>query len=405
MHLPKTTVEQRSRFFEDVEKLLSPGFLNHSVVVAGVRLQIRSLTPGDLFMLRARAEGASNNEWRIWMLASSIWLVDGISVLGEDSAVPVLARFLRRVPERAIASLFSVLLGLFARSQRTVPAVLAYCYEADSRYKWATFGRDGLGRTSGVVGAEKLGLNTTQQIWLAYNQHEDMRAQSDQQWEGFKLVASSNAPKALKKLDEKDRQRARDEQERRERVLDTFYYRQLGLVDERGVVQTDGLSQRLAGPKSVEDLEDEMRRWVTKDADQHDKVVEDYKTSIRVKREEEKAEQVARRISVEMERNRLEAEAVEGGFKPQPLLALSGDQLQQMLQGRGSFGRSGTTFIPTAPNANRLYDKYVAEGAVTPGQLQVAGDKVVNPQSNPAVDARTLNELIKNRNPAFGAGE
>lgn len=405
MSLPKTTLEQRSRFYTDVEALLSPGFLTHQVVVAGVRLQLRSLAPGDLFMLRARAEGASNKDWRVWMLASSIWLVDGMSVLGTDSAVPMLARYLRQLPDRAVTAMFSVLLGLFARSQQSVSAVLVYCYEVESRYKWATFGKEGGNRSSGVEGADKLGLNTVQQIWLAFNQYEDQKAVADQQWEGFKLVASSNSPKALKKLDEKDRQRARDEQERRERALDTFYYGRLGLVDARGVVQTDGLSHRLSGPKSVEDLEEEMRRWVTGDVDLHDKVVEEYKARIRSKREEEKADQVARRIAIQMERNRLDAEAAEGEFKPQPLLALSGEQLQQMLQGRGTFGRSGTTYIPTAPSADRLYNKYVADGAVTPGQLQVAGTKVIDPQADPAADTRTLNQLIKGRNPTFGEGE
>ena len=403
--LPKTTAEQRSQFYGDVETLLSPGFLTHPVRVAGVRFQLRSLAPGDLFMLRARAEGATHTEWRIWMLASSIWLVDGISVLGQDSAVPVFARYLRHLPEKAISTMFSVLLGLFSRSQRSVQAALAYCYETESRYKWATYGKERTGNTSGVTGAEKLGLNSVQQIWLAFNQYEDARLLGDQQWEGFKLVASSNSPKALKKLDDRDRQRHQEEQDRRERVLDTFFYEKIGVLKPavRGAAGL-GSSHRLAS-KSVEDLEDEMRRWVTGDADVHDQTVMAYKSHIRDQREKERAEMASRRQALAVERARLEAEAAEEGYRPQPLMALTGEQLHRMLQDKGPLSRPGMTFIPTAPSAERLYDKYVAEGAETSGNLQVAGTKVFDPQADPETDARTLNQLIRERNPSFGSGD
>jgi hypothetical protein len=247
-------------------------------------------------------------------------------------------------------------------------------------------------------------LNTVQQIWSAYNQHEDQRLQDETQWSGFKLVASTNAAKAIKKLDESDRQRHQTEQERRGKVLDTLYYTRLGVLSpetQKGLV---GSGHRLQS-KSVEDLEEEMRRWVTGDADIHDATVEAYKADIRAKREAEKAAMAARQIALQAERERLAVAAADGGVHPQPLLALTGEQLQQMLQGRGMFGRSGTTFIPTAPHADRLYDKYVAEGAVTSGQLQATGDKVFDPLANSDVDARTLNQLIKGRNPTFGSGE
>lgn len=400
--LPKTTIEQRSRFYEDVESLLSPGFLTHPVTVAGVRLQLRSLSPGDLFMLRARATGTADKEWRIWALATSIWMIDGQVTLGADSTVPLIAKYLRSLPASALATVFSVLLGLFARSHRAVQAMLAYNYESESRYKWASMGR-GTAQFFGVPGAERLGLNTVQQMWLAFNQYEDQRAISDQNWEAAKLVASTNAPKAVKKLDEKDHQRHLDEQERRLKALDIFYYSRLGLVDEKGARQAAGLVHRISGPKSVEDLEDEMKRWVTGDADLHDTVVSEYKNRIRLQKEYDAADLAARQHALRTERARLDAEALEGDYKPQPLLALSAAQLQQMLQGRGGAG-GRTTFIPTAPHADRLYSKYLAEGSVTAGDLQVQGDKVLDPGANPEVDARTLNELIKGRSPTFGSG-
>lgn len=401
MILPKTTIEQRSKFYTDVEALLSPGFLTHPVMVAGTRLQLRSLGTGDLFMLRSRTEGCNPREWRVWTVATAIWMINGRSVLGHDDAVPFLAKYVEEMPDTMLGVLFTTVLGLWTRVTSAVQDTDAFIYESMSRYKWLSAGK--AVSSSGVPGAGHLGQNTIQRIWVAFNEVEDTRREEESAWEGFKLVASSNSPKAVAKIDQKDQQRRKDELETRQRRLDEFFYVKIGLMAPEGAKNDVTSSYRLAS-KSVEDLEDEMRRWVTGDADIHDQVVEEYKARIRDQREQEKAELAARRIALQAERERQEQEALSTGFRPQPLMALTGDQLQRMLQGRGSFGRSGTTFIPSAPHGDRLYEKYVAEGAVVPGNLQVQGDKVLDPQANPEADARTLNALIKGRNPAFGAG-
>lgn len=401
MILPKTTIEQRGQFYTDVEALLSPGFLTHPVVVAGTRLQLRSLGTGDLFMLRSRTEGCSPREWRVWTVSTAIWMVNGRSVLGHDDAVPFLAKYVSEMPDMMLGVLFSTALGLWVRVLTATKDVEAFIYESASRYRWKSTNRQML--DSGVPGASTLGLNTIQRIWMAFNEMEDSRKAEESTWEGFKFVASSNAPKAVAKIDQGDRQRRKDESEQRQRRLDQFFYEKLGVLSPDDRASDSTSSYRLA-TKSVEDLEDEMRRWVTGDADLHDQVVEEYKARIRAQREQEKAELAARRIALQAERERQEREAQQTGFRPQPLMALTGAQLQQMLQGRGAFGRSGTTFIPSAPHGDRLYEKYIAEGAVVAGPLQVDGNKVLDPESNPEMDSRTLNTLIKGRNPAFGSG-
>ena len=353
-------------------------------------------------MLRARPEGCSPREWRVWAVATSIWMVNGRSLLGQDEVIPFLADYLSEMPNTMLGVLFTTLLGLWVRVGNAIDDIEVFIYEPTSRYKWKSINKRLM--DSGVPGAERLGLNTVQRIWMAFNEMEDSRRSDEMAWEGAKLVASSNSPKAVAKIDQKDTQRRRDELDMRQRRMDQFFYEKIGILKAvegpRGTVVS---SHRLAS-KSVEDLEDEMRRWVTGDADLHDRVVDEYKARIRLQREREKAELAAHRMALQVERDRQAALAANEGFRPQPLLALTGEQLQQMLQGRGSFGRAGTTFIPAVPHADRLYDKYIAEGAVSAGELQVQEDKVLDPQANPDADARTLNQLIKGRNPAFGSG-
>lgn len=397
--LPRTTPEQRARFYDDVESLITPGFLTHPVKVGGVNLQLRSLSSGDLFMLRARTANATAWEWRVWAVATSIWLVNGRSVLGNDGAVPFLADYIQRLPSSAVDILFTQLLGLWVRVGKAMDDAQVYCYETHSRYQWKSKAVSAF-TNHGVPGADTLGPNAIQRIWAAFNEMEDQKRVDDTQWEGFKLVASSNAPKAIAKMDKRDQQRRTSEIEKRERELDLFYYKKLGVVTDDGVVPSSGGMQRVRGTKTVEELEEEMRRWVTDDADLHDRVVNEYKERIRRQHRERRARQEAYRA--QLEQKRVESGWESGDFKPQPLVALTAEQLQATLRGRQGGHRPGVSFIHNAPQHERVYQKYVE--APGQGNLQVIDGKVVDPMSQPETDQRTLEQLIKGRNPAFGEG-
>lgn len=396
--LPKTTHDQRARFYEDVESLLSPGFLTHSVMASGVRFQMRSLNDGDLFMLRARTANASAWEWRCWAVATSIWMINGRSVLGQDHAVPFLADYIRKLPLNVVDILFTQLLGLWMRVGIAIDDAQVYCFETTSRYAWKSNAASNFVKY-GVPGAENLGPNAVQRIWVAYNEMEDRKRDDETRWEGFKLVASSNAPKAITKMDKRDKQRREDEFNQREKDLDHFYYKKLRVVSDTGEILAGGGSQRIQGPKTVEDLEDEMRRWVTGDADLHDAVVNDYKDRIRQKHEQQRRQREQYRLRLQQKRDEMGWEGAD--FKPQPLVALTAEQLQATLRQRQG-GPAGVAFIHQAPQEERVFRKYVK--APDAGGLHVVDGKVVDPKSQSQTDQRTLNELIKGRNPAFGEG-
>lgn len=402
--LPHTTSTQRLSLYTDVESLLSPGFLTHVVEANGVYLHLRSLCPGDIFMLRARAIRGTPDEWRIWTVASSIWMIDGVSVLGQDHAIPFLAKYLRdNIHKQLIDTMFHLVLGLFVRVDKAVDAAEPYCYENTARYRWKS-SKQGSDLTAGVTGGERLGRNLIQGIWAVFNEVEDQRLVEESAWEGFKLVASSNSPKAVKKIDEGDRRRRQDEQARRQSILDRFFYYSKGLIDEDGYhkdKERDGLGARISGPKTVEDLEGEMRRWVTGEDDEHDRIVESYKQQITARQEAAQAEREARRIVLmEMREQQEQLEATQG---PRPLVGLTVDQLQQVLRDRGH-GVPGTKWVAEGPpggQAQRLYDMYLAH-ELKKGALRAEGDRVVGS----VVDNElALQTLVKDRQVAFGGGE
>jgi len=394
MRLPRTTYEQRKARYGDVEGLVSVGFLSHSARVQGVRFNLRSLGPGDMFMLNARVSGAADTEWRLWTVAAAIWMIDGVSLLETPEAAPRVARTLRGLPDTVQDILFSLVLGLFVRQQRAGALTEAYCYENISRYLWRSLGGQHPMSQAGVPGVERLGANSAQQLWLAYNVVEDKRRDDEQQWEGFKLAASASAPKGIKKLNQKDQQARASEKERRQAIMDRGYYRSLGVINEKGHLSGDGagdLGVQILGPKTDEDLEEEMRRWVTGEMDWHDEVVANYKRNIADRYE---AERQAREERVQVARHVARQHGED--LTPKPLVGYSAEALQTLLRNRrqGRGGAAGVRQIITKPaGQDYLYQKYLEEDPSS-GRLQETGGKLVA-----EAPSGTLEDQVAERTP------
>lgn len=217
-----STTEQRIPYYADIEALISTGFLSYSVPVNGVTLSLRSLGPGDLFLLKTRLTRAEGDDWLCWFIASSVWMVDGILVLNEPHAIQPIFRQVRRLPRKAKFILFSLVSGLLMRQSRAVDWVEPYCYENISRFRWKSFKTASVHVHSGIPGLEALGTNHVQRMWTFYNEIEDQRIAEESVWDGFKLVASASQPKGIKKIDEHDKELWKKEKERRQEVLDRF---------------------------------------------------------------------------------------------------------------------------------------------------------------------------------------
>lgn len=355
--LPKTTPEQRAPLYEDLELFLSPGFLSHTVEIGPVKLALRTLNPGDMFLLRSRVGEATDEDWRLWIIASAVWVVNGYTLLGQHNAAVGVVRVLDRLPHRAIDKLFSVMLALFARQSKALQAVEPYCYESISRFNWRTYGGHPLPLHAGIEGAESLGANNIQRMWTFYNDVEDQRVRDEALWEGFKLSASAMSPKGVKKIDQKDRQIRQQEDERRQALQDKFFYLAKGILTPEGETQ-DGEKVAKLGSKSADDLADEMYRWVSGDEDEHDRIVGAYKRKVIQSYEQEKRERAAR-IKAIRERQETESSLSISN----PLTGYTPEQLQELLKGRGP-GTPGVRELPAVPHAARdyLYNRHLEKG-------------------------------------------
>ena len=368
--LPQTTFEQRSPFYEDVESLIQVGFLSHTFRAHGITFVLRSLGPGDLFLLHTRSrDEVLGAAWQFWMIATSIWMVNGINLLTESHAPVRMYEAIQNLPRPTREILFSLAMGLYVRQTQALNAVEAYSYENVSRFRWKGYNGHAPGLHTGVPGAESLGLNYAQQMWTAFNDMEDKRTQDQSLWDGFKLVASSMAPKGVQKIEQKEEQMKQAEKERRQAVRDRFYYICMGVLMPDGKAKDD-LSPYITFSKTPEELAEEMHNWVTGKEDQHDKVVTDYKQRVIAKYRAEKAEREARQAAL---RKRLDEQSDTFGDMERPMVGYTAAQLQEILKNR----KPGVKRVFTSDRDDRdyLYEKYL-ESAPDPGMLEGSEGRV-----------------------------
>lgn len=394
--LPKTTYEQRSSLYEDVETLLDFGFLTVDVLVNGVRLSLRSLGPGDRFVLRHRIHKASTEEWRAWAIASSVWLIDGYTLLDNPNSAPSLFKTFLRLPNNVKAILFNGVMGLFNRVSKAIDAVESYAYEKISRYKWKSLGKMPFTTHYGAS-LGNMGTNHVQRMWTFYNQIEDQKIADDHLWEGFKLVTSAQAPKGVKKIDDRDRQTRKQEEERRQATQDKFYYIAKGVLKSDADKKNEAMNQgMMLGVKSADDLVDEMKRWVTGEFDWHDEIVDNYKRTV--------AEGYARHKQEAAERKAMmDALWEQESGVPKAMVAYTPEQLAEILKDRQP-GPGGVRQVGSGAGIVRehLYAKYL-ERQPDSGSIRVDEEGHLTVAAN-SPERPPLDQRVAERQVAFRVG-
>jgi len=227
---------------------------------------------------------------------------------------------------------------------------------------------------AGVPGIERIGSNAVQQMWMAFNTAEDQRLRDHAAWEGFKLVAMTNSPKGVRKLDQRDTREWHKEQERRAQVMDTTFYLQIGVLTPEMLHGADVGKPQVLGPKSVEQLEGEMKMWVAGEQDWHDRFISGYKQAILNQQDIERRTREERAAA-------LRQEAVSRGADLRastPLVGYTADQMEAILRARGT-GLPGARTFYEEPERDKLARKYL-KVSEEHGLLEVRDGKLFAPK-------------------------
>lgn len=384
--LPETTYELRKFLYKDVEELIFPGFLSHKVKLGSSRVVMRSLHPGDTHMLELRAAGQRMREWKLWSVAMSIWMIDGRNLLTVDDAAPWVYDQIKLLPEVILDRLFSVVLALFKRVNKAMDAVEAFTYEDRSMAIWQNLHGDHPRNHVGIAGVDKMSTNPVQRIWMYVCQIEDYVREEKREWERTWAIVGVWASKGgMNKIRSSQAEADQDRERIKQETRDLFYYRSIGLLPEE---ETESKGEESSTPairgrkKSLAELQDEYKRWVTGDQDFHDQIVEDYKQ--RILDAKKQREEDLRRQREEFERRYEE----EYGDEPDAtsLVAYTPEQLQEVLSKRDR--KQGVGWVPSSAYVKQhtFTDKYLKEadpglvevddqGRVrAPGSFEVEGD-------------------------------
>lgn len=372
--LPPTTYEQRESLYSDLITLITVGFLSHKCKLGDSTLSFRNLNPSDNFFLRNCQYSSGDKEWMLWTVARSIWMIDGFIFMGEKNYAYYVYQQIKDLPKEVVTRLFKLVVSLTKRVNEQYEKIEAYYYEDNSRNLWSQLRHISLpdDRVSGISGSEKLGINLAQRLWVSLNTFRDEILSERKSWNNAKFVASASSPKGVDKINKKETNSIQQEENRKKRFLDEFYYRQTGVItDEKEGGKTT--TRVVKSASTPDELEEEMRKWVSGENDDHDKIVLAYKNRIKENHLKELLERQERLAEVQKE---LEEEG-EDIIPISPLIGYTNDQLREILmkKGHSPTGRKIAKVL-YQDQSTGLYNKHIDQAAGA-GKLKVKDGKIV----------------------------
>lgn len=312
MVLPPTTYEQRESLYSDLRDLILNGFISHKVKLSGSVFAIRNLNNADNVYLTNCSYSEDDNEWKVWVVARALWMVDGLLLLGEKNSAYFAYQRLKDLSKNTINRIFSLVIQLTKKANEQYKKIEPFTIEKASRALWLQCKHIPIpsDRISGVIGSETLGINLAQRLWVSLNTQQDEIEKERKEWGNAKFVASAQSPKGVEKINKKEQSAKEQDEIRKKRFLDEFFYRQTGVItdDEDKGKTTNRVVKSASTP---DELEKEMRMWVSGEHDEHDKIVLAYKNKVKERQEKELLERQQRIADVQRE---LEEEGEDTNF-------------------------------------------------------------------------------------------
>lgn len=393
--LKATTEEQRREVYVDVREFINPGFLSDVICVGDLSVSVRSFFPSDRKILEHLYKHFRSTSWRVIYISASVWMVNGLPLFTYGRSVyRHLVQALNRLNVSQINLIFYQVLGLNYRYSNSLDYLESFLYEYESTNVYENI----LGslpcsdEVVGLEGVSKLGLNLYQSIWFKWNKGDTQRIKNDYLWSLSKIIVSPHAPKMYKSMDSQDKARVKDMKATRSSVQDRAYYRFKGVLDSEDHLigtqrKVNSVVQGVSMARSVEELQDEMGRWVEGVEDAHDKIVNKLKQEMRdgyLKRNQERQKAI---LDARREISDREAET---GQKVPPIVGYTLDQLSEEY---GSKIQNSTTRIQNVSQKfQHIYDHFLAREP-SPDGLSANKDN----QEEEIEGRPDLNDLIARR--------
>ncbi len=121
-------------------------------------------------------------------------------------------------------------------------------------------------KITGMAGTDLIGLNDYQYIWISIMSREDKEFQRHLHNEAAKLVAATNSPKFVEKLEKHERSIEKDRDKKRQRLVE-------------GIETTeDGYELKIA--RTTDELSTQLQQQIKGEKDEHDLSIEMHEKKI-----------------------------------------------------------------------------------------------------------------------------
>lgn len=389
--------EQRRFLYKDVETILDEGFLSHTCVYKDCTITFRSLLPNDLPLIIAKCTFTDDLDFMIWSLSHQTWIVNGFTIDPNDKDnIPWLLyhRLYSKMNRPTITKLYFTLVGLRLRCTRASRIVEGYVMEGYSRSRWLMSNKT-LTNTN---------IDFTCKLWFAMNKYEDVRLEQITQWEHTRVICGSMSNTAYTEIGKLIDKMVDGN---KTKVQETIEHTVNSIIYGESVVPKESLKVRVGddvyelpivkGAVTVDQMVEEMKQVLRGEQDFHDKMVEDYYERIRLSREKQHLERVAK------------IKEAQDKYKDSPfldtnsdLVVLTPEELEKRTRDRK------TTSTLSDSTSQYLYDKYVQPKIVAgvlgkTGPEQATADNNVNMRPQPTIPKTqgSLQDRIQNRTPTL----
>jgi len=251
--------------FADTKQMIFKSFVQLQSYYRDIPLIFKTLNDNELYKIKALSGNEENPQYlenlNTYYFLHSIYMIGDVNVLTNRQAFMTEARnLIKTFHPRVYNMILTELFKLGQRANESIKLVERYSFEPDSRWLWMSTKGTPLTAVavSGIPGTVNLGYNICQLLWSYYNRVEDEKNDFDKMWASAKMIAAAINPKGIKKLNQADENRKKEEKAYRESIIYGKDYK------PRFKVQ------------SKEDLVDELEKQMSGVKDRHDEIIERY---------------------------------------------------------------------------------------------------------------------------------
>jgi len=380
--------DRRRFLYVDVEALLDPGFLSHTVEVEETNFTLRTMLPSDLHNLLPRTQNSRGYDWKRWYLCHSVRMIGGYIIEDRVNGPYHLFQTVRDLRLEYVEILFTCAMGLRNREDRASKITRAYCHENYSRGRW---------RLRGAPEGER---NFIQDLWVAHNEAQDEFDADQRKWAHTRAIAGSMSHKAAKALRKSQDDWVKRNEDLGQRVIEEA----VNWVIQGDKNEQKPLTVTLGGKtydvptvhsaQTVEDLQAEMDRAMRGEKDYHDVMVDQYKAFHR-----------ARLVEARKAREEAWTKATEGGGEvgvtgTSEMVGYTPDQLAEL--NPDLLKHKPTTRRDSTHPSREVFDRYLTSdeqvGWIGTGGMPESAKAAPAPKK-PSDDGGSLQERVARRKP------